>query len=653
VDGGVHSARQVIVYRMTRSFESPEIKTRASADVLQRTLDSIPSLVMCVDKDFRFEFANEAYCEKRGITSEKIIGMHVSDVVGPKNYAQIEPHLHEAIAGKWVQVELPVVYPSGEAIINISYYPVKNDAGEVDRIVCQLTDITEMRRQQDAMRLSEAQLRAIFENSVAGAGQADAATGKLIRVNRRYCEITGYSEEELKALTTSDLTHPDDRAAHRQAIEAAVAGPDHTWQLEKRYVRKDGTIAWVFVAGNIVQTDGQKLAIATVVDITERVEAVQALRESEERFRLLADSVPTLIWLNGPTGCEFVNRSYLSFLGRTTEEVLGMAWATAVHPDDMDSYLGSYARCADERSQFEAQVRLKRADGEYRWMKSIGLPRFSATGEFLGYVGSSTDISDLKEIEEALRSHEFELSELVEEREALLQSEQVIRAQLEKTVEELRSFTYSVSHDLRTPLRAISSFAGLLIDDYSDTLPPEGQRYLQLIEDSTVKMDELMTGLLKLARLGRQPLDRRETDVTALVNEAIRQVTMSNTSRTAQFMIKQLTVCHADPVLLRQVFSNLISNAVKHTLERPDAMVEIGCIESLDKHCYYVRDNGIGFDMKYSEKLFRPFERLNNKIAGTGLGLAIVRQIVERHEGEVWAESKPGNGATFYFSIPK
>jgi len=239
-------------------------------------------------------------------------------------------------------------------------------------------------------------------------------------------------------------------------------------------------------------------------------------------------------------------------------------------------------------------------------------------------------------------------------------------AQLEASNKELESFSYSVSHDLRAPLRAMDGFSRILLEEYRTQLPEKAQRYLDFVRDGASHMGNLIDGLLSLSRLGRQELKRRPVEVRDIVRQAKDDLREDFAGSAVEFVVGTLPSCHADPLLLRQVFVNLLSNALKFSRQREKVRIEIGALEaceaarapalsSLDPHCwvYYVRDNGVGFDMRYAEKLFGVFQRLHRQeeFKGTGIGLATVQQIVRKHAGQVWAEAEVGKGATFYFTI--
>ena len=226
-------------------------------------------------------------------------------------------------------------------------------------------------------------------------------------------------------------------------------------------------------------------------------------------------------------------------------------------------------------------------------------------------------------------------------------------AELEAANRELEAFSYSISHDLRAPLRAINGFAGIVLEDFGPQLPPEARGFLERVRNGGQRMGELIDDLLAFARLSRQPVNRRPVDMTRVMNEAIAELNPQSNGRQIQLRVSTLPACQGDPALLKQACLNLLSNAVKYSRDREPALVEVGSTHEKGADVYFVRDNGVGFDMQYASKLFGVFQRLHraDEFEGTGVGLAIVQRIVHRHGGRVWASAELGRGATFYFTI--
>ncbi len=259
------------------------------------------------------------------------------------------------------------------------------------------------------------------------------------------------------------------------------------------------------------------------------------------------------------------------------------------------------------------------------------------------FVLDITDVQAMKQVEEKIHQLNNELERRVIER----------TAQLEAANKELEAFSYSVSHDLRAPLRAVSGFAGIVLEDFGPQLPEKGKDYLKRICNGGQRMGVLIDDLLAFARLSRQRVNRQSVDTNKLALNVLEELKAQLDGRQVEIKVGELPVCHGDPALLKQVWVNLISNAIKYTRGREPAIVEIDCAREKDENVFLVRDNGAGFDMQYANKLFGVFQRLhrNDEFEGTGVGLAIVQRIVHRHGGRVWADAAVNCGATFYFTL--
>jgi light-regulated signal transduction histidine kinase (bacteriophytochrome) len=266
-------------------------------------------------------------------------------------------------------------------------------------------------------------------------------------------------------------------------------------------------------------------------------------------------------------------------------------------------------------------------------------PIKDSAGRVIGASAIGRDISERLRAEAEIRRLNEELEQRVVERTA-----------------QLEAFSYSVSHDLRAPLRAIRGFSHILLEEFAPQLPDEAHNNLQMVHSNACRMEQLIDDLLNFSRLGRQPLNKQSVAPAELAREAIAELSGEQKKRQVEVRIDDLPLCQADPALLRQVFVNLLANALKFTRHRELAVVEVSCLQTADQKrgpIYYVKDNGSGFDMRYVKKLFGVFQRLHRaeEYEGTGVGLAIVHQVINRHGGQVWAEAEVGQGATFYFTL--
>ncbi len=291
----------------------------------------------------------------------------------------------------------------------------------------------------------------------------------------------------------------------------------------------------------------------------------------------------------------------------------------------------------------DEEVLIRRKDGSERWVLTSAVPLVTSSGEIIGGLAVFRDITERKRTEAEIRQLNEALEQRVIER----------TAQLEAANRELEAFSYTVSHDLRAPLRAISSFSQIIASDFAEQLDEEAHRYLNRVMENAQHMSQLIDDLLAFSRSGRAELRKSLIEPRDLVQQVIDDLEADRHGRNITYAVGNLPPCQADPALLRQVYANLIGNAFKFTRNCPQAVIEIGAFKKDADTVYFVRDNGAGFDMTYASNLFGTFQRLHrqDEFEGTGIGLSTVRRIVERHGGRIWAESEVGKGAAFYFTI--
>ncbi|MBI5687840.1 MAG: PAS domain-containing protein [Verrucomicrobia bacterium] len=379
----------------------------------------------------------------------------------------------------------------------------------------------------------------------------------------------------------------------------------------------------------------------------QRKRTEEALRVSEEHFRQIAENIREVFWMAEP-----LTRKML-YISPAYEEIWGRSWASlyenpasfldAVHPEDRARVVKELAVQKDGLP-FDHEYRIIRPDEAIRWVRDRGFPVKDKTGRVSYYVGVAWDITDRKQAEENIRNLNAELEQRVLQR----------TAELEAANKELEAFSYSVSHDLRAPLRAISGFANVLTQNYAKQLDEEGRRTLGIVCAEAGRMGQLIDDLLAFSRAGRQAMHLLEIEMGVLVQRTFDECVAHAPGRNIRFTLHPLPTAMGDPALLHRVWTNLISNAIKYTRPRPVAQIEITGQAGNNEVVYCVRDNGVGFDMEYASKLFGVFQRLHSDtdFEGTGVGLALVQRIVVRHGGRIWAEAKVGEGAAFYFTLP-
>ena len=380
-------------------------------------------------------------------------------------------------------------------------------------------------------------------------------------------------------------------------------------------------------------------------DIVQRKRAEEALRQSEERFRLAMLGATDGLWdRNLLTDEIYYSPRWKTMLGYADEELANHldTWKGLLHPDDREPALALVRDFLEGRAdKYEAEFRLRHKDGHYLDILSRGSLIRGINGEALRFVGTHVDITERKQTEEQIIALNEQLKQQV--------------AKLDAANKELEAFSYSVSHDLRAPLRHMSGFMKLLqkrLGDYPDV---ETRDYMASIVEASKKMDILIDDLLAFSRIARVEMRKKKVSLKTLVKAAIGDIRSETKARDIIWDIDELPDVYGDQSMLSLVLANLISNAVKYTSTRSRAEIKIGYKEDKEEFIFSVKDNGVGFDMKYADKLFCVFQRLHtqNEFEGNGIGLSIVQRIIARHDGRVWAESAVGQGAAFYFALPK
>jgi PAS domain S-box-containing protein len=494
----------------------------------------------------------------------------------------------------------------------------------------------------EALRRSERNLSEFFDNASVGLHWV-GPDGIIIKVNQAELDLLGYSREEYVGRHIAEF-HIDQPAI--QDILERLASRETLREYPARIRCKDGSIRDVLINSNVLFEDDEFIHTRCFTrDITAHKRAEEALRENEERFRMLADNISQFAWTADPTGWIFwYNRRWYEYTGTTFEEMQGWGWEKVHHPDHLDRVVSKWRQAHTTGESWEDTFPLRGLDGTYRWFLSRALPIRNAEGQIIRWFGTNTDITELREMQAFLR-----------ESEERLKRQTSTLAEINK---ELESFSYSISHDLRAPLRTIVAFNHILEEDHGPHLNDDARRCVTIVHKAAIEAGQLIDDLLDFSRLGRQDLTVHVVSMANLAQEATDELKVLREGRKIDMLMADLPPCQGDRRLLKLVWNNLLENAVKYTKYRHEARIEVGWMPddaSAEAVTYYVKDDGVGFDMQYAHKLFGVFQRLHKKedFEGTGVGLAIVQRIVHRHGGRVWAQGAVDGGATLFFSLRK
>jgi PAS domain S-box-containing protein len=459
--------------------------------------------------------------------------------------------------------------------------------------------------------------------------------------NKGAESIYGWSKEEAVGRVVHKLLQTEFPLPIPQLYEALQR--TGTWEGELSHVRRDGAHVDVASRWVLQQTANGARVLEINTDITIRKQAQTASQRIEERFRLLVEGVKDYgIFLLDPTGhVSTWNEGAQRIKGYLAEEIIGRHFSCFYSQEDIDAGKPEHElKATAEYGRFEDEGWRIRKDGSRFWANVIVTALRDPDGRLLGFSKITRDLTERKMAEDRIARLN---AEITERNQGLLAANR-----------ELESFSYSVSHDLRAPLRSIDGFSAALLEDYVDKLDPTAQSYLQRIRAGATRMGHLIDDMITLARTARVEMSLENVDLSALAQEVVHQLQAMQPERKVEFRIQPALVVQGDRNLLRSVLENLLENAWKFTSKKPAALIELGAERHSHDLVYFVRDNGAGFDMRYVDKLFGVFQRLHNEndYSGTGVGLATVQRILQRHGGKIWAESRPAQGATFYFELP-
>jgi PAS domain S-box-containing protein len=599
--------------------------------------------------DGHFLEVNERLCEILGYTSDELLTKTFGDITHTDDLTTDLRAMKQMLSGEIETFLTEKRYRRKDGSVvwsNLTVSLARRVDGSPDYFISIVEDISARKQAEAHLRETDERLSLALKAAGLGIFEWDVRADRAVWENERMYEIFGHRRADgaLSKAQLLDRVHPDDADALERTLAGGMASgrPFHTTY---RIRRTDGALRWLDLVGHFLAPDGGPLRmIGVLTDNTEQQLAEETLRASEERFRIMADTAPVMIWMSGTdTLCSFFNKPWLDFTGRPLEAELGNGWTEGVHPDDLGHCLQIYVASFETRRPFGMDYRLRRHDGQYRWIFDQGVPRFSSSGEFLGYIGSCVDVTERKQAEA--------------EREKLAE-EQAARAAAEAASRSKDEFLAMVSHELRSPLSAILSYAQTLRVGPRDA--DAINRVVRVIERNTKAQIQIIEDLLDSARIttGKLRIELAVIDLVPVLEAALDTVRPAASAKGVTLVLDcepKPTEALGDPARLQQIVWNLLSNAIKFTPE--GGRVSLGMKHDAGRIRIIVSDTGQGIEPGFLPFVFQRFSQTDTSSArrsgGLGLGLSLVKELVELHGGTISAKSEGvGRGATFTVTFP-
>lgn len=507
-----------------------------------------------------------------------------------------------------------------------------------------LWDISKQKSIEQGLQESLELFSSTFYQAATGIVHVRMSDGRFLRANNKACEMLGYTEEEYCQKTIPEITHPEDIQSDLENTIKMIHGEIDFFSMEKRLLRKDGSIVWTKLTATSVSRDALGHALygmAVVEDISKLKEAEQAVQESEERFRLMADVAPVMIFVTDdfPKNI-YVNKNYTDYTGLDYGEALGINWQQLIHPEDRADYLKQIAESFEQQKPFSTEVRIRKKDKSYGWILTTAVPRYTGSGKFLGYIGTGVDITERKKVEVTLEKAKHHAEEL-----NLRKSE----------------FLALMSHELRTPLNSIIGYSMMITRGMGGPLTDRQSKYIQNITSSGKHLLTLINDILDISKIeaGKMEVSISQFEIGPILDE-IKELMRNHLEKkqvTLQIEIDETPLfIDADIDRFKQILINLTNNAIKFNHTGGNVWIRI--FKSSDEKWIVsqIIDTGIGIPSDKISNLFSKFYQVDSSTSrvteGTGLGLALTKELVQLHGGKITVESQEGLGSTFTFKLP-
>lgn len=612
-----------------------------------------PVGIFQTDRQGQCVFVNHYWSRMAGVSLDDAQAMGWVRAVHPDDRVRVQAAWQDAVEKHTVfALEHRLLRSDGQVIwVQASSVEFRDPEGVLLGYIGTVIDVTERKAAEFALRESEKRFRLVASRAPVGIFMTNEQ-GETMYVNPSWCNMAGLTPEQAQGLGWINSIHPDDRQRVLAEWEAAVQSGISS-KAEYRFVRADGTVTWVHGHAVQVRDASGRLSgyIGTIADFTERKQAELAMRDSEERFRMLADNIAQFAWIcDGEGRYSWVNRRFLQYAGATLDEMNRGAGMAMHHPDHYARVVEKFRAHLASGEPWEDSFPLRGRDGGYRWFLSRAIPIHDSTGRITRWFGTNTDITDLRNTQEMLRKAQAELLAHTTDLERKIETR---TASLRDAIVQMEEFSYSVSHDLRAPLRAMNGYAEALMEDYGPQLDETARDYVRRIQRSSQRMEKLTYDVLTYSRLARSEIVLVPIDLAAVLRDLIGQYAELQPASADLIVDEPLHRVLAHEVSLGQCLGNLLTNAAKFVA--PGVRPRIRVFTTLDagQVRIWVVDNGIGIRPEFQKNLFQIFERIPTAVLyeGTGIGLAIVRKAAEKMGGRCGVESDGVSGCRFWVEL--
>jgi PAS domain S-box-containing protein len=633
---------------MTEKVRSREQALRKSEQKYRAIVENMSDVVFIVDQTGKLLFITPSATRLIGYEQSEMIGHNIREFIYEEDFSPALKNIGHAVSEKGIiSNEYRLRHKNGSILWMQTFTRPLFEEGDVVAVQGSFWDITERKQAEEALKASEKKFRDLITNMKEVLYTVDLE-GRVTFVSASIESITGHRESEITGQPIQRIIFKDDlpklyQNGQKIISEAAVV------QNEYRVMTKTGQIRWVKTHSSPLYEGKEIVGFQGILsDITERKRVEEALRESEEKFRSLVETTSDWIWETDADGVyTYASPRVRDLLGYEPEEVLGRKPFEFMPPDESVRTWAEFSGMAKERKAFIGLENVNIGkDGRRVVLETSGVPRLDGQGNLLGYRGIDRDITDRKRAEEVLKRSHDELELLVQER----------TAELERRNEELQNFTFVAAHDLQEPLRKIQTFSDLLATKYFGSVNEQGRDYIKRLHETATRMRDVLQSLTKYSLLTSRVEAFGRVDLNEIARDVVADLELQIRDAGALVEIGDLPEIEADAGQMRQLFQNLLENGLKFSREGIQPIIKIHAeCSSQGRECHIsFNDNGIGFEEKYLESIFKPFHRLHgkDKYVGVGMGLAICSKVIEHHRGTITAKSTPGKGSIFIVTLP-